>query len=115
MRKYLRALHSNLCKDDVLHSDVYMLLEYPNSLEQALFLFHKILGILDRAIEFLVWLPGGHIPGDGLHYKESAPGICYSRNIQSKCTIRFCFKNLDVNKRQLHWILGGAKIIHMLF
>ena len=66
MRKYLRALHSNLCKDDVLHSDVYMLLEYPNSLEQALFLFHKILGILDRAIEFLVWLPGGHIPGDGL-------------------------------------------------
>ena len=37
MRKYLRALHSILCRVGVLDSDVDMLLEYLTVLQQAFF------------------------------------------------------------------------------
>ena len=62
MRKYLRALHSNLCRVGVLDSDVDMLLEY-------LTVCNKLSSLpqepRDRAMEFLKnGYLGDHFPGD---------------------------------------------------
>ena len=62
MRKYLRALHSNLCRVGVLVSDVDMLLEY-------LTVCNKLSSLpqepRDRAMEFLKnGYLGDHFPGD---------------------------------------------------
>ena len=45
MRKYLRALHSNLCRVGVLDIDVDMQLEYLTVCNKLSLLFHKSLGI----------------------------------------------------------------------